>query len=125
MSPSSTDEAPHSGYRETHRERYRNAAEHDAWAQAEAMMEQARAMLVEAENALETWKTGKELNRLRCERRGIEPTDAEIRWSATTTAKNAITNNNFYVSLATMYYGAASANYSRALYLSNRGTARV
>jgi hypothetical protein len=124
MSPSSTNEARYSGYRDGS-ERFRNTDEREAWAAAEAMMEQARAMMREAENALETWKTGKEMNQLRCERRGISPTDAEIRWSATTTAKNAITNNNFYVSLAGMYYGAAAANYSRALYLRSRGTAPV
>ncbi|AEV81858.1 hypothetical protein ACWT_0844 [Actinoplanes sp. SE50] len=123
MSPSSANEARYSGYRDAG-ERFRNPDEHDAWAQAEVMMEQARAMMREAEDALETWKTGKEMNRLRCERRGISQTDAEIRWSATTTAKNAITNNNFYVSLASMYYGAASANYSRALYLRSHGSAR-
>ncbi|KUL36665.1 hypothetical protein [Actinoplanes awajinensis] len=105
--------------------RFRNADERDACAQAEAMLEQARAMMREAENALETWKTGKEMNRLRCARRGIAPTDAEIRWSASTPAKNAITNNNFYVSLASMYFEAAAANYSRALYLRSRGTARI
>lgn len=124
MSPSSTNEARYPGFRDGS-ERFRNSDEHDAWAQAETMMEQARAMMREAENALELWKTGKEMNRLRCERRGISQTDAEIRWSATTTAKNAITNNNFYVSLASMYYSAAAANYSRALYLRNRGSAHV
>ncbi|WIM97289.1 hypothetical protein ACTOB_000796 [Actinoplanes oblitus] len=108
-----------------HDERFRNPDERDAWAQAEALLEQARAMMREAENALNMWKTGKEMNRLRCERRGIGTTDAEIRWSASTAAKNAITNNNFYVSLASMYYGAAAANYSRALYLHTSRSARA
>ncbi|GIF12447.1 hypothetical protein [Actinoplanes teichomyceticus] len=122
MSPSFPNEPRYAGLDD---QRFRNPDERAAWAQAEAMLQQARTMMREAENALDTWKTGKEMNRLRCERRGIDATDAEIRWSASTTAKNAITNNSFYVSLASMYFGAASANYSRALYLRSRGAARI
>ncbi|MBM2623471.1 hypothetical protein JIG36_49055 [Actinoplanes sp. LDG1-06] len=98
-----------------------NHDERDAWNLAESLVEQAEESMREAEQALETWKTGKEMNRLRCIRKGISESDAEIRWSASTTAKNAITNNGFYVGLATMYYGAAAANFSRALYLRSLG----
>jgi hypothetical protein len=91
--------------------------ERAAWDLAESLAEQARAMMREAEAALETWKTGKEMNRLRCARRGISESDAEIRWAGSANSKNALTNNSFHVGLATMYFGAASANYSRALYL--------
>ena len=97
-----------------------NEDERAAWALAEFMIEQARTMMREAENALETWKTGKEMNRLRCLRKGISESDAEIRWSASANSKNALTNNSFHVGLATMYFGAATANYSRALYLRSR-----
>ncbi|MGX6602663.1 hypothetical protein ACWKSP_11065 [Micromonosporaceae bacterium Da 78-11] len=102
-----------------------NDDERAAWTIAENLAEQARAMMREAETALETWKIGKEMNRLRCERRGISASDAEIRWSESVNAKNALTANSFHVGLATMYYGAASANYSRALYLRSRGGARI
>ena len=98
---------------------YRNDDERAAWELAEFMIQQARAMMREAESALESWKRGKEMNRQRCLRRGINQTDAEIRWAASAAAKNAITNNSFHVSLATMYYGAATANYARAEYLRN------
>jgi hypothetical protein len=95
--------------------------ERAAWRLAETLAEQARAMMRNAETALETWKLGKEMNRLRCERRGISASDAEIRWAESANAKNAITDNSFLVGLATMYFSAATANYSRALYLRSRG----
>jgi hypothetical protein len=94
--------------------------ERAAWTLAETLIEQARAMMRNAEAALEMWKVGKEMNRLRCERRGISASDAEIRWSGSANAKNALTDNTFHTGLATMYFGAATANYSRALYLRNR-----
>ncbi|MEV4638050.1 hypothetical protein AB0J80_11935 [Actinoplanes sp. NPDC049548] len=99
--------------------------EHAAWLLAESLIEKARAMMRNAEEALETWRIGKEMNRVRCARRGISESDAEIRWSETAQAKNALTDNSFHVSLATMYYGAAAAHYSRAQYLRSRGEARV
>lgn len=101
--------------------RYRNEGERTAWELAEFMIQQARAMMREAEGAMESWKLGKEMNRQRCARRGINTTDAEIRWAASASAKNAITNNSFHVSLATMYYGAATAHYARAQYLREQG----
>ena len=39
--------------------------------------------------------------------------------------RNALTDNSFHVSLATMYFGAAAAYYSRAQYLRSHGDARV
>jgi hypothetical protein len=102
-----------------------NDEERAAWTLAESLLQQARAMMREAEAALETWKIGKEMNRLRCERRGISESDAEIRWAESANSKNALTNNSFHVGLATMYFGAASANYSRAMYLRSRGEARL
>jgi hypothetical protein len=96
--------------------------ERSAWTLAESLVEKARVMMRHAESALETWRTGKEMNRLRCERRGISASDAEIRWSGSANAKNALTDNSFHTGLATMYFGAAAANYSRALYLRSRAT---
>jgi hypothetical protein len=94
--------------------------ERAAWALAESLLEKARAMMRQAEKALETWKVGKELNRQRCARRGISETDAEIRWAGTANAKNALTDNTFHTGLATMYFGAAAAYYARAHYLHTR-----
>ena len=94
-----------------------------AWAIAESLLEKARAMMLQAENALDTWKIGKEINRRRCAARGISTTDAEIRYASTAPAKNALSDNSFHTGLATMYFGAANAYYSRALYLRNRSTA--
>ena len=74
-------------------------------------------MMRNAETALEAFKRGKELNRQRCAQRGISPTDAEIRWSESARANSALSDNSFHVALATMYYGAAAANYTRAIYL--------
>jgi len=98
-----------------------NEEERAAWTLAETLLETARAMMRQAEAALETFRRGKELNRQRCARRGINTTDAEIRWAETANAKNALSDNSFHVGLATMYYNAAAANYSRAQYLRTRG----
>jgi hypothetical protein len=94
--------------------------ERAAWAIAESLLDKARAMMRQAERALETWRLGKELNQQRCARRGISATDAEIRWAGSANAKNALTDNTFHTGLATMYFGAASAYYARAAYLRNR-----
>ena len=99
---------------------FSNDDERIAWTHAESLVEQARAMMRNAEAALETWKVGKEMNRLRCARRGISESDAEIRWAGSANSKNALTDNTFHVGLATMYYGAAAAYYTRALYLRTR-----
>lgn len=99
---------------------FHNDDERAAWILAESLLERARTMMHKAESALETWKLGRELNRQRCARRGISESDAEIRWSETAYAKNAMTDNSFHVSLAMMYYGAAAAHYSRAAYLRSR-----
>jgi hypothetical protein len=103
---------------------FHNEEERAAWALAESLTEQAGKMMRQAEAALETWKMGKEMNRLRCARRGISASDAEIRWAGSANSKNALTDNSFHVGLATMYFSAATANYSRALYLRNRGGLR-
>ena len=96
---------------------FHNEDERAAWTLAESLMEKGRAMMGLAENALESFVMGKELNRLRCAQRGIGTTDAEIRWSETFDARKSLSDNSFNASQALLYYGAASANYSRAAYL--------
>lgn len=97
--------------------RFHSEQERAAWVLAESLIETGRTMMRQAENALDTFMAGKELNEQRCSRRGIGPTDAEIRWSETANARKALAENSFHVSQATMYYGAAAAHYSRAIYL--------
>jgi hypothetical protein len=94
--------------------------ERAAWTIAEQLMEKGRAMMRQAESALEAFMIGKELNRQRCHRRGIGASDAEIRWAETADAQKALSENGFNVSQAMMYYGAAAAHYSRAAYLRSR-----
>lgn len=95
--------------------------ERAAWLIAEQLMEKGRAVMRQAEIALEAFMAGKELNRRWCSRRGIGATDAEIRWAETSDAQKALSENSFNVSQAMMYYGAAAAHYSRAAYLRSRG----
>jgi hypothetical protein len=96
---------------------FNNEEERAAWALAESLIETGRTMMQQAESALERFAVGKEQNRQTCALRGLSTTDAEIRWSETSKARKAISENTFNVSQAMMYYGAAAANYSRALYL--------
>lgn len=91
--------------------------ERATWVIAEQLMEKGRAVMRQAESALEVFMAGRELNRRRCSRRGIGETDAEIRWAETSDAQKAMSENSFNVSQAMMYYGAAAAHYSRAAYL--------
>ena len=96
--------------------------ERATWAIAEQLMEKGRAVMRQAESALEAFMMGKELTRRRCSRRGIGPTDAEIRWTETADAQRALSENSFNVTQAMMYYGAAAAHYSRAAYLRSCST---
>ncbi|HET9518900.1 MAG TPA: hypothetical protein VFO77_14360 [Actinoplanes sp.] len=105
--------------------RFKNEEEKAAWMLAESLIERARTMMRQAESALESFTIGLELNRQRCHLRGIGPTDAEIRWSETSTARKALADNSFAISQAMMYYSAAAANYSRALYLRSHEDAHV
>lgn len=98
---------------------FHNDDERATWVIAEQLMEKGRAVMRQAESALEAFILGKELNRRRCSRRGIGESDAEIRWNETTDAQRALSENSFNVTQAMMYYGAAAAHYSRATYLRN------
>ena len=100
---------------------FHNDDERTSWTLAEALMDKGRAMMRQAESALETFKLGQELNRQRCVRRGISSSDAEIRWSETSNAKKALSETSFNVDQALMYFGAAAAHYSRATYLRTQG----
>jgi hypothetical protein len=104
---------------------FQNDEERGAWTLAESLLDKARIMMRKADDALDNWKQGKELNRQRCVRRGLSETDADIRWAESAHSKSTLSDNSFHVSLAMMYYGAAAANYSRAAYLRSRNDARL
>jgi hypothetical protein len=104
---------------------FHNDDERAAWVLAETLLDKARSMMRNADEALERWREGKDLMTQRCARRGISESDAEIRWAESAGSKNALSDNSFHVSLAMMYYGAAAAHYSRAAYLRSRREARI
>ena len=104
---------------------FQNDDERAAWTLAESLLDKARLMMRTADDALDTWRKGRELNRQSCARRGISTSDAEIRWAESANSKSALSDNSFHISLAMMYYGAAAANYSRAAYLRSRNDARL
>jgi hypothetical protein len=103
---------------------FHNDDERAAWTLAESLLDKARTMMGTADEALERWRAGKDQMVRRCAQRGISVSDAEIRWAASSTSKNALSDNSFHISLAMMYYGAAAAHYSRAAYLRS-STARL
>ncbi|GGL07139.1 hypothetical protein [Mangrovihabitans endophyticus] len=101
---------------------YVNDEERATWLVGEAMLRTACSMMKQAEEAQEAFKHGQDLTKDWCARRGIGSTDAEIRWSGTAQAQNALAQNSFHVGLATMYFGAAAAHFVRAQYLRNRNS---
>ena len=99
---------------------FTNAAEQAAWTLAEALTEKGFAAIKQAEEAAETFRSGKMAMRRQFKSRGLSEADADIRWSGTSQAKKALADNGWYMSQASMYNGAAAAQYARALYLKNR-----
>ena len=86
---------------------------------AEALSAKGMACMRQAEEAAETFRSGKMQMRRQFKARGLTDVDADIRWSGTTAAKKALADNGWYMSQATMYNEAASAQYAKALYLKN------
>jgi hypothetical protein len=99
--------------------RFKNAAEQGAWTLAEALSQKSMACMKQAEEAAETFRSGKMQMRRQFKARGLSEVDADIRWSAMTAAKKALSDNGWYMSQATMYSQAAAAQYAKALYLKN------
>ncbi|MFI5893417.1 hypothetical protein ACIA5D_25250 [Actinoplanes sp. NPDC051513] len=96
---------------------FTNAAEQTAWTLAEALSEKAFACMKQAEEAAEAFQSGKMAMRRQFKARGMSQVDADIRWSGTTQARKAISDNEWYMSQAGMYNEAAAAQYAKALYL--------
>ncbi|MDT4992394.1 MAG: hypothetical protein QOH97_2286 [Actinoplanes sp.] len=97
--------------------KFRNAAEQSAWTLAEALSGKGFACMKLAEEAAENFQAGKSQMRRQFKERGLSQIDADIRWSATTAARKALSDNGWYMSQATMYNEAAAAQYAKALYL--------
>ncbi|GIE96268.1 hypothetical protein [Paractinoplanes rishiriensis] len=96
---------------------FTNAAEQGAWTLAEALSEKAFAAMKQAEEAAEAFRTGKLAMRRQFKSRGMSEIDADIRWSGTTQARKALSDNEWYMAQASMYNEAAAAQYAKALYL--------
>ena len=87
---------------------------------AEALSQKGMACMRQAEEAAEAFQSGKSQIRRQFKARGLSQVDADIRWSAMTAAKKALSDNGWYMSQATMYNEAAAAQYAKALYLKSR-----
>ena len=99
--------------------KFKSAAEQAAWTLAEALSEKGMSCMKLAEEAAEAFRSGKMQMRRQFKARGLSEVDADIRWSATSVSKKALSDNGWYMSQATMYNEAAAAQYAKALYLKN------
>jgi hypothetical protein len=97
--------------------KFKNAEEQAAWTMAEALNAKGFDAMRNAEKAAEFYLNGKMRNRRECQARGTSSADADIRWSATSRAKKALSDNSWYMAQAMMYHEAAAAQYARARYL--------
>jgi hypothetical protein len=79
---------------------FTNAAEQAAWTMAEALSEKAFAAM-----------------RQQFKARGLSDVDASIRWKGTAQAQAAWADQEYYMTQASMYNEAATAQYAKALYL--------
>ena len=97
--------------------KFKSPAEKEAWTLAEALSEKGFACMKQAEEAAETFRSGKMQMRRQFKARGLSEVDADIRWSGTSVAKKSLADNGWYMSQAQMYSQAATAQYAKALYL--------
>jgi hypothetical protein len=99
---------------------FTNATEQAAWNLAEALSDKAFAAMKQAEEAAETFRSGKMAMRRQFKARGLSEVDADIRWVATTQCRKALSDNEWYMAQAKMYNEAAATQYAKALYLKGR-----
>ncbi|GAA4939259.1 hypothetical protein [Actinoplanes utahensis] len=99
---------------------FTNDAEQAAYTLAEALSEKALSCMKYAEEAAEAFRSGKMAMRRQFKARGLSEAEADIRYSGTSVAARAISDNNFFMSQASMYNNAAAAQYAKALYLKNK-----
>lgn len=100
--------------------KFRNAGEKEAWTMAEALSEKGFSCMRQAEEAAESFRSGKMQMRRQFKARGLSEVDADIRWSGMTQARKALADNEWYMAQASMYNEAAAAQYAKALYLKSR-----
>lgn len=96
---------------------FTSAAEQAAWSMAEALSEKGMSCMKQAEEAAEIFRVGKQQMRRQFKSRGMSEVDADIRWSGMAAAKKALADNDWFMSQASMYNGAAAVQYAKALYL--------
>jgi hypothetical protein len=96
---------------------FTNAAEQAAWTMAEALSEKAFAAMRLAEEAQEKFRAGRTAMRQQFKARGLSDVDASIRWKGTAQAQAAWADQEYYMTQASMYNEAATAQYAKALYL--------
>ena len=99
---------------------FTNAPEQAAWNLAEALSQKAFACMKQAEEAAETFRSGKMATRKQFKAKGLSEVDADIRWSATAVARKSLSDNGWFMAQASMYNEAATAQYAKALYLKTR-----
>ena len=99
---------------------FTNAAEQSSWTLAEALSEKAFGCMKLAEEAAEAFRSGKMAMRRQFKARGLSEVDADIRWSGSSQSRKALADNEWYMSQASMYNGAAATQYAKALYLKSR-----
>ena len=99
---------------------FTNATEQAAWNLAEALSEKAFAAMKQAEEAAETFRSGKMAMRRQFKARGLSEVDADIRWGATSQCRKSLSDNEWYMAQAKMYNEAAATQYAKALYLKGR-----
>ena len=103
--------------------RFNSAEEKSAWTLAEELSAKGFAAIQSAEEAFESFRSGKALTRRQFKARGLTQADADIRWAGTIQAKKAISDNGWYTNQAQMYHEAAAAQYAKALYLNQAESA--
>jgi homogentisate 1,2-dioxygenase len=100
--------------------RFKSAEEQAAWTLAEALSGKGFVAMRHAEEAAEIFRSGKMLTRQQFKQKGLSEADADIRWAGTSQARKALSDNGWYMTQATMYSQAATAQYAKALYLNQR-----
>ncbi|GAA4595609.1 hypothetical protein BJY16_001728 [Actinoplanes octamycinicus] len=95
---------------------FTNEEEQTAYNLAEALSEKAMSFMKLAEEAADAFRGGKLAMRRQFKARGLSEAEADIRYAGTAQASRAISDNQFFMSLASMYNTAAGTQYAKALY---------
>ncbi|GAA2843270.1 hypothetical protein Acy02nite_67570 [Actinoplanes cyaneus] len=96
---------------------FTNEAEQTAYNLAEALAEKAMSFMLHAEEAANSFQSGRIAMRRQFKARGLSEGEADIRFRGSVQASRAISENTFCMSQASMYNTAAATQYAKALYL--------